>query len=614
MAACWRLRILATSDLHCHIEPWDDLTDQPAPGRGLAQIATLIDKARRGADQSILLDNGDFLTGSPLADFVAQSPKRAKGAIHPMIRAMNALGYEAVTLGNHEFSLGLDYLHAALRDAAFPVISTNLDRITVAGPRAFKPRYRLIERRIAKVGWVDRTIKIGVLGFLPQSTVHWEKNSLKNRFAIRDIVDTARDYVPRLRRAGADIIVALAHSGLPLGDEPPNNESLAGELTTVAGIDAVIAGHTHQTFPADGQPVTLGADKVPVVMPGFYGSHLGIIDLDLVEDRAGWRIVQKTAALWPVSERQGADGHEVALVAPDPQLQALAAVETQAMRRATARVIGKSAVALHSYFALIGHCPVQSLIALAARAHAERMLTRVPGPSLPLLISVSPFKCGGRGGPENYLDIPAGDLSVRNIADLYIHPNTGVVIEVSGAEVIDWLERTVSLFHQIPAGSTDRALLNPAFPAFNFDILHGVSFIVDLTQPARFDPLGRCVNPDACRIVTPRFDGALIDPEARFHLFTTSYRSVGGAGFAGTNPAKVLAEDPLPLRQALQDFVEGRPFVDPGPCNSWRLAAMPGTSVTLDLGPGALAHRSVVDGLSVVGPLPSGFVRFRLAL
>jgi 2',3'-cyclic-nucleotide 2'-phosphodiesterase/3'-nucleotidase len=219
------LRILATTDLHGHILPWDDLADRPAPDRGLAQIASLIAQARAEVPGSLLLDQGDFLNGSPLADHVAQAarsaPNRKKDRgkpIHPMIAAMKHLGYDAVTLGNHEFSQGLGLLRHALRQARFATVCTNLDRLgPTAQRRSFAPRQILLRRQLWDQNGTPHELVVGILGFLPPQTTVWERHHLTGKLAVRAILDSARAAVPRLRRAGADLVIALSHSGIGAG-------------------------------------------------------------------------------------------------------------------------------------------------------------------------------------------------------------------------------------------------------------------------------------------------------------------------------------------------------------------------------------------------------------
>ncbi|MCF8511032.1 MAG: bifunctional 2',3'-cyclic-nucleotide 2'-phosphodiesterase/3'-nucleotidase [Rhodobacteraceae bacterium] len=622
------LRVMATSDLHAHVLPWDDLTNQPAPDRGLAQIATLVAEARAEVRDSILLDNGDFLNGSPLADHIAETCKSGTTRTHPMIAAMNQLGYDAATLGNHEFSNGLALLRCALAQADFPVVTTNLVKLSPSGgrSRAFLTRHLLLERWLTDQTGTRHKVTIGLLGFLPPQTALWERRHLEGRLATRGILASARRAEAGLRRAGADIVIALSHSGL--GAETPTEENgfeaenVSCALAALDGIDAVVSGHTHQVFPPPshsemgGVPSAKAAfahDK-PLVMPGFYGSHLGVIDLVLGHDGARWRVMGHKVALRPVAQRTGPSGQIIPLTSADPAIAGTVACATAAMRQRAGQPVGQTAVALHSYFALIGQSPVQNLLASAQERNMRGLLAGRPEAGLPMLVSVAPFKAGGRGGPSNYTDIPPGPLTACHMADLYIHPNSPVALRVVGRDLSAWLERAVSLFFQVKPGAQDARLINPDFPAYNFDMIHGLTFGVDLSQPARFDARGHVANPGAKRIVGLRHEGVAVDDDQPFILVTNSYRASGGAGFAGTNPAEVVMEESRPLRRVVQEYVAAESPVAPPNRAGWAFAPMPGTSVLFDSGPGAANYSANVAGLGLIGPLPTGFQRFRLQL
>jgi 2',3'-cyclic-nucleotide 2'-phosphodiesterase/3'-nucleotidase len=628
------LRILATTDLHGHILPWDDLSDRPAPDRGLAQIASLISQARAEVPGSLLLDNGDFLNGSPLADHVAQAARsdpphrhnRGKPP-HPMIAAMNHLGYDAVTLGNHEFSEGLYLLRHALRQARFATICTNLDRLSPADQRrrAFVPRHILLQRQLWDQDGTPHEVVVGILGFLPPQTTVWERHHLAGKLAVRSILDSARAAVPRLRRAGADLIIALSHSGIGEADSTDpsggGDETVSDRLAQIEGIDAVVAGHTHQLFPptpAPGVPEAThhpaGALAKPIMMPGFYGSHLGVLDLALCRTAQGWRVERFDTSLRPVARRVGPLGRLQPLVKPDPTLATLVKQDVASMRAAADQPVGLTDEPLHSYFALIGWTPAQELLAQAQAAHMGRLLTGQPEADWPLLVAVAPFKAGGRAGPSNYIDIPPGPLTTRHIADLYMHPNSPVALRMTGADLARWLESSVSLFHPVTPGSTDAELIDPGFPSHNFDMIHGLSYTIDLSQPARHDAFGQIIAPKAQRICDLRYQGQLVRPADRFVLATNSYRAGSGAGFSATHPPDVLAEDNRPMRQILHDHVRTSGPLRPAAQPHWRFAPMPGTSVIFDTGPGALPLADQVPQIEPLGLQPTGFLRFRLRL
>lgn len=600
-----RLRLLATSDLHGHLLPWDDLTDRPAPGIGLAQVASLIAEARAEVPNSLLLDNGDFLTGSPLTEFLAHDPHWS-AAENPVIAAMNHLGYDAATLGNHEFSLGLAHLRRALRGARFPVVSANTLRVATSRRRRLVPGYTLLQRDCCDGAGQVHRLKIAVLGVLPPQTALWERLTLAGRLEVDDMLPHLRRTLQAARRQGADVVVVLAHTGLGAEGGSARQENVAHLIRALPGVDAVIAGHTHQTLAAPAEP-----GRPPLVMPGFNGSHLGVIDLDLMQrPGGGWQVAGHAVALRAVACRDatGALRPRVATAAP---VAAIAAPGHAAYRRHAARVVAQASCALHSHFALLGESPVDSLLAEAQVAAVRLALAGGRFDGLPVVAAVAPFRCGGRGGPENYVDIPAGPLTVRHVAELYIHPNRLVALCLTGAEIAAWLERAVSLFAPLPPGAQDVALIRPDFPSYNFDMLHGLTHHVDLAQQARHDATGAVVAPGARRIGDLRLAGLPLAPTDRVIVATNSYRASGGAGFAGADAAHVVLEHPRLLRDVVMDHLERSSPLCPAPRAGWHLVAPPGTSALLDSAaaarPADCSHR-----LEPLGLQASGFQRFRL--
>ena len=660
--ATLHLRLLATSDLHAHVMAWDYYADQPSENCGLARTAALIRAARAEAANCLLLDNGDFLNGNPLGDFVAERYAQGVWQGHPMIAAMNLLAYDAATLGNHDFSAGINLLTASLKAANFPVVSANIqpapadsgsDTIHIA-PHALLDRQFLDD-----AGRIQR-LRIGVIGFLPPQTLIWEARHLKSHFTTTDILATARNLVPRLRLLGADLVIALSHSGLGGAGEAGGAEVGGGEvgggenvslaLAAVEGIDAVIAGHTHLVFPPSGTPFGTPSGPPsgnpsgtpsqrlasPIVMPGFFGSHLGVIDLNLVRLGAGWRVLGHQVQTRPIASRNAETGQLAALVASEPAIEAAARPCHEALRHRAQVKIGQTGVPLHSFFALIQPSAALHLVADAQTAFVRAALADTPHAALPVLAAVAPFKAGGRGGAENYTDVPAGPLTARHAADLYIHPNSTVALRLSGRQIALWLERAASLYHQIAPGAQDAALIDLDFPAFNFDLIYGLTYRIDLAAPRRFDAKGLVRDPLAARITDLCYRGSPLDPDATFALATNSYRSSGGSGFAATTPEHVIYEASQTTRAVLQRHLgtlpsptlpatDSPPPTLPPPnlpppalpnLASWALCPMPGTTVLFDSSPRAAPHLAELRNLRIE-PLalqPSGFQRFRLHL
>lgn len=594
------MRLLATTDLHAHLMPWDYMADAPSPV-GLAQIAPLIRMARDAATNCLLLDNGDFLQGSPLGDW----QDRFGTAPHPMVAAMNALGYDAGTLGNHEFSHGLRFLQAALGDARFPVVSANLSRsdgVPLVAP------FALLDRTVTDTTGRSHALRIGITGFAPPQTTLWEKLRLHGRVSATDILTAADTVLAQLSDHGPDLTIALAHSGIDTGRARPDMENAALPLAAHPAIDVVIAGHTHLVFPDCTSPRTdQTLNGKPAVMAGFHGSHLGQIDLVLRQGADGWRVISHRSQAIAAPATACADA-ELARLA-EPAHRATAAYMRQPL--------GHSSRTLHTHFALIAPSATLALIGDAQCAYWRHRLPAALG-HLPLLAAVAPFRTGGRGGPRNVTDIAAGPIEVRHIADLYTHPNTPVLLHLSGAEIADWLERAVILFRQIPQGAQDAPLLSPDIPGFDFDIVGGLSFRIDLTQPPRFDPRGHLLNPQARRIRDLARNGQPLRPDAGVLLATNSYRAGSGI-YAGTSRDPVARSD-LAIRDILADHIAtcgaiGGKGGETGP-PAWGFCPMPDTTVWLDVSPDAARHSADIAHFrpEPLGLTDAGFLRFRLSL
>ncbi|MCU0826315.1 MAG: bifunctional 2',3'-cyclic-nucleotide 2'-phosphodiesterase/3'-nucleotidase [Tabrizicola sp.] len=612
------LRLIATSDLHACLLPYDYCANRAVAGRSLSEISRQIARARTECANSLLFDNGDFLQGNPLADYVASAPRRKRA--HPVITAFNTLGYDAATLGNHEFNYGVPFLSATLKDARFPVVSANIATRLGTSPsrdQTFVPPFALLKRRFADRDGRFHTLRIGVIGFAPPQIELWDRDQVAGRIRMRDIVASAQAWLPRLKARGADVIVVLAHSGIGAMTPQDGMENAATALAALPEVDAVIAGHSHLAFPGPGIEPAPGIDPVqgllagkPAVMPGHSGSHLGLIDLVLTRTSHGprrWHVSASTARLRWRSEP--AKATEVALrkaIGPDHRA-------TLAWSR---RVLGESRVDLHTHFATSAPSAALDLISAAKADYASRAIAGTCWAKHRLLASAAPFRSGGRSGPDNFTDIPAGLLRMRNMSDLYVFPNTLVALAVTGAEICNWLEQSAALFHQIAPGASDAILHDVTVPSFTFEVLPGLSYAIDLSQPARFDHHGQLVNPSARRIVGVRLDDQPLDPDETFVLVTNNHRaSLAMTNASGLKPQVVLSNG-VRTQQVLADYIRSVGTVGAPPRRSWHFLPLPGTSVKITAGRASQAH---LDDLASfrpehLGTDSNGFEHYRLYL
>ena len=620
-AAPLHLRLMATTDLHGHLVGFDYYTDQPNEAVGLTRVASLIGAARGEAVNTLLLDNGDLLQGNPLADHFALENGLADGAVHPMIAALNALGCAAGTLGNHEFNYGLPFLERALAGAAFPMVCANLLRgaataDALADDLAWPP-YAILERRFLDEAGQEQVLRLGIIGFLPPQTMLWDARNLDG-FSVRDMVEAGQAHVPALRAQSVDLVIALAHTGIaaPSG---PGAENAALALAHLPGIDVLITGHQHRLFPGsadfDGLAgVDAGRGTLagrPAVMAGCFGSHLGLVDLTLVPQGAGWHIERFACAVRPIAERS--DGQVRALVPEDAALCALAAPAHQETRQAMGLPVGETAMPLFSWFSLVAPDAGVAIVAQAQRWYARRLLAGTPWERLPVLSAAAPFKAGGRMGPDFYTDIPAGPLALRHLADLYLFPNTLSLVTATGAAVADWLERAASIFAQIEPGSHDRLLLQPFFPSYDFDALDGLTWSIDVSRPAKYDSEGLRLLEGPSRIGDLAFEGRPLAPDETFLVVTNNHRAGGSGLYAGMTGVELVISAPDPNRDALVRYVREERLLTPPDRASWRFRPIEDASALFETGPGARAHADAAKaaGLEFVGPGENGFERWR---
>ncbi|MBL5967057.1 bifunctional 2',3'-cyclic-nucleotide 2'-phosphodiesterase/3'-nucleotidase [Lelliottia amnigena] len=588
-AATVDLRILETTDLHSNMMDFDYYKDTPTEKFGLVRTASLINAARGEVKNSVLVDNGDLIQGSPLGDYVAAKGLK-KGDIHPVYKALNTLDYAVGNLGNHEFNYGLDYLHNALAGAKFPYVNANIIDVKTKKP-LFTP-YLIKETEVVDQDGKKQTLKIGYIGFVPPQIMTWDKANLTGKVTVNDITETARKYVPEMREKGADIVVVVAHSGLSADPYQAMAENSVYYLSEVPGVDAILFGHAHAVFPGKDFASIKGADiekgtlnGVPSVMPGMWGDHLGVVDLVLNNDAGKWQVTQSKAEARPIYDAAA----KKSLAAEDKNLVNVLKHDHDATREFVSKPIGKSSDNMYSYLALVQDDPTVQIVNMAQKAYVEHFIQGDPDlAKLPVLSAAAPFKVGGRkNDPASYVEVEKGQLTFRNAADLYLYPNTLVVVKATGKEVKEWLECSAGQFNQIDTKSSKpQSLINwDGFRTYNFDVIDGVEYQIDVSQPAKYDGECQAINPQAERIKNLTFNGKPVDPNATFLVATNNYRAYGGK-FAGTGDSHIAFASPDENRSVLAAWISEQSkkagAVHPAADNNWRLAPIH-SDTTLDI-------------------------------
>jgi 2',3'-cyclic-nucleotide 2'-phosphodiesterase / 3'-nucleotidase len=617
-----KLRVLETTDIHVHVHSYDYYRDQPDDTVGLGKIAALVDKARSEVKNTLLFENGDFLQGNPLGDLIAYERTFKGGDTHPIIRSMNQMNYDAGTLGNHEFNYGLEFLAKSLAGAKYPAVCANVAKgqlaSTARGDDTLVRPYVILERDVVDEAGTSHRLRVGVIGFTPPQIMQWDQAHLKGKIDTRDIVESAIAWVPEMKERGADIIVALAHTGISNATPQGKDENAALYLSFVPGIDVILTGHLHQVFPGPNFKDRPGIDiekgtmnGIPTVMAGFWGSHLGQIDLVLQKSGNDYKVTGHTVGALPIFKREA--GKVIATAEAKEDMLASVQADHEATLEYVRRPVGKTAKSMDTYFSLIADSAALQVISDAQIWYAQKLLAGGPYATLPLLSSVAPFKAGGRGGVEFYTQIAEGQVALKNVADLYIYPNTLKAVKVNGQQVKDWLERSAGIFNQVKVSDDEQQLINQAFPAFNFDMIDGVTYQLDISQPSKYDLTGKLVDATANRVVGLAYKGKPVAADQEFVVVTNNYRASGGGNFPGNDGKTIVLDAPDPTRDVIIKFFQQTGTLDPKADGNWSFKQIPGAkNIVFESNPKAKALVSSIKGLTAVGDGENGFIKFRL--
>ena len=586
------LAVLETTDLHFNVRSFDYFKLAEDKTYGFERTATLVRAARKEFANTLLVDNGDTIQGTALADYEATvSPIPCTQQLS-MYKAMGALGFDAGTLGNHEFNYGLPFLNQVLGgglevdgvDATkkcagngYPAVLANVYSSKTKKPLV-QP-YTVLERTlVAKSGdgkEVQLPIKIGVIGFTTPGIMNWDKRFLEGKVYTEGAVEAAQKYVPELRAKGAQLVVALLHGGLDASSYSPTMENPGLHLSKVPGIDAMVMGHQHSVFPdLSAKPAftQAGVDNkagtingVPAVMASSWGKALGVIQLALKWDGKAWS-VDKAASKSELRNIQTKDaaGANV-FVAADPAVAPLIESQHQAAINYVKTPIGNTDFRMSTLFADVGDPGAIQIVNQAQQAYvAAYIQANLPQyAQLPVMSVSAPFKSGFQGG-KDFTDVAAGPLAIYNAADLYLYPNTVYAVKVSGADIKDWLEAAAKRFNQIdPAKAGEQALIS-TFPGYNFDMFTtaDVQYEIDVTQPV------------GSRIKGLTYKGQPIDPAQEFVIATNNYRATSGKSFIPKlDGSATIWASPDANRDVVIEYVRKNPQVTRvanGAAKSWR--------------------------------------------
>ncbi|MFS8095818.1 5'-nucleotidase C-terminal domain-containing protein [Lentzea alba] len=542
------LTVMGTTDLHGNLFNWDyyldrEFDDFAHNDVGLAKISTLVHGVRDevGRHRTLLLDAGDTIQGTPLAYYYAKvEPITTRTHVHPMAAAMNAIGYTAAALGNHEFNYGLEVLRTFERQLDFPLLAANALDVATGLP-AFAP---YVIKTVWRTG--GPPLRVGILGLTNPGIAVWDRAVVEGVLTFPGLVEHALHWVPEVR-SKSDLVIVAAHSGADLssslGDQVPFPENCAELLAeTVPGIDAVLVGHAHVEIPQ--RIVTNKVTGRPVLLtePLYWGKRLSLMEFDLRFSER-WELVSSRSSVL-----------SSASVSEDPRIVRLL---THDHSKVVSYVNGRIGTCLGAMSA--ARSRFEDTPALGFINHVQALEVS-KSTSLPVVSLCAPFNRAAA--------IPAGEVSIRDVAGLYIFDNTLMGVRMTGAELRDFLEESASYFRQVSGpGPFTAAEVSADVPDYNFDIAYGLSapltYDIDISKPV------------GSRIVGLAYDGEPVPDSFEFAVAVNNYRQAGGGDFPHIASAPVLHNQQQEIRQLLIEWVRSAGVLDPAAFvrSDWRLVS-----------------------------------------
>lgn len=499
-----RIEVLATTDMHGRLMAWDYFTAKPVAG-GLTRLATLIRQQRAANPNTLLIDIGDTIEGTPLvARHHAAVTAGSTARPDPMMLAMNHLGYDAMTVGNHEYNFGLKVLNRSRDDARFPWLSANTSASGTA--RKYEPA---VIKTVAGV-------RIGIFGITTPAIPEFEKPENYAGYKFEDGVAAARRAVEALRRDGVDVVIGAVHAG-----QGGTFENMADTIAKeVPGVDAVIFGHTHRDV-AD-----LRINNVLLVQPGRWADRLGVLDFSL-ERRDG---------KWAVTAKEGRLLRPELSTAEDAALLTLAKPYHDAAEAWLSTRIATVSTELDGARARIEDSALVDLI------HEVQMHYTQAPISLAAMFNTS-------------VRVPAGPVTIRTIAALYVYENELYAVETTGAVLKRAIEKSAEYFLTCATPDCTGPLVNPSVPGFGFDMAQGVEYELDLTRPV------------GSRLKNLRFQGKPLGDDQPIRVALNNYRAAGEV----FRNEKIVYRSNRQIRDLLVEYVTQRKKIRKQPDGNWRI-------------------------------------------
>ena len=481
--------IVATTDVHGRVLGWDYVRDAAAPG-GLSRAATALETLRaRYPGIVVLVDAGDLLQGNPVATYFGRYDSRQP---HPIVDALNTLQYDVVTPGNHDFDFGVDFLRKAAAQASYRYVSGNV--FDSAGAPFF-PQAQILQRG---------PVKVGITGFTTPGVMLWDRNQLAGKVSVRRIGASAPAALAQL--AAADLKVVLTHSGFGESSYDTTGVGAENDAAALASAnpkpDIVIVGHTHR------EVRDTVINGVHFVQPKNWAQSLAVIHV--------WFQRDATAGRYRVTRVQS-DLIPLANVAEQQRFARRFDAAQQAARLWAGTPIGKAAPGFDARLARAQDTPLLDFINEVQRRQTGAQLS-----------AAAAF--------DVQTGLPEGEIHQREVSGIYPYENTLRAVKISGQQLREFLEHSARYFQSYAPG---QPVINDSVPGYNFDVVSGVVYNIDLSRPA------------GQRVRGLAFGGKLIQPTDTFTMAVNSYRQAGGGGYTVLARAPIVYDKGEDIRELL---------------------------------------------------------------
>lgn len=569
-------KVLATSDLHANLMNYDYYKGLETNDSGLVKAATVIKEQKSLANKSdkskvdnvLLVDNGDTIQGSPLGSLYAAKQPVKPGEKYPVYEALESLGYDMATIGNHEVNYGMNFIKQIVNaNSSMGMVCANI-RDSKTKDLVFDP-YKILTETVVDSNGQERELKIGITGVVPTQILNWDKVILNGEITVDEMDEAVKTYTKEMKQKGADIVVVLAHTGY--GEETTNvtgAENAGYAISMIDGLDVVVGGHVHRS--ENYNVKKSNGDITQYVQPLNYGKEVGVVDLkiEVNEDEKGnvtYSIKDDETKINNISTKN---------VANDVATENLVKNYHEATQAYVNEKSGEITKDINSFFSLVSDDSSLQIVSDAQRAYVKKLIkNNEPSLSkykdLPLLSATAPFKAGSSA--DNYIDVKAGGVTIRDISNLYTFDNnTFEVIKLNGADIKEYLEFCANMFNTIdPNSNEEQDLINRDFPTFNFDIIDGLEYEIDVTQPPKYNKKGEVINSNASRISNLTYNGKAIDSNQEFLIATNNYRACGN-GFPWQGRQEIVYATTEASRDILKEYIEESKVLDPSVDMTWR--------------------------------------------